>query len=107
MPSLRCRSFSSCVLASLAFFVTAAPSLWADERIDLEAINRIRDEGLRRSQIMETLRVFSDEIGPRLTASPQDEAARVWATEKFRQWGLSNVALEPFSFGEGWSFTRS
>ncbi len=107
MPSPRRRFLSLCVLANLAFLVTTLPPLHAEERVDLVTINRIRDEGLRRSQVMETLRVLSDEIGPRLTASPQDEAARDWASEKFREWGLSNVALEPFAFGEGWSFTRS
>jgi hypothetical protein len=86
--------------------VFSAGAARAAEDVELEIINRIRDEGLRRSQVMETLRVLTDEIGPRLSASPPDEAARAWAAQKFRDWGLVNVALEPFEFGEGWTFSR-
>jgi len=94
-------------IAAGLFVLSLAPrAAIAAENVDLDTVNRIRDEGLRRSQVMETLRVLTDEIGPRLSASPQDEAARAWAAGKFREWGLSNVALEPFDFGEGWSFSR-
>jgi len=35
-----------------------------------EDIDRIKDEGINRSQVMPTLSYLSDVIGPRLTASP-------------------------------------
>ncbi len=39
-------------------------------------IARIRDEGLNRSQLMETPGYLTDVIGPRLTGSPQLRRAR-------------------------------
>ncbi len=35
-----------------------------------DPIERIKDEGMNRSQVMQTLSYLSDVIGPRLTASP-------------------------------------
>ena len=35
-----------------------------------DVIARIRDEGMNRSQVMQTLSYLSDVIGPRLTGSP-------------------------------------
>ena len=36
-----------------------------------DPIERIKDEGMNRSQVMQTLSYLSDVIGPRLTASPR------------------------------------
>ncbi len=79
----------------------------AREPVDLDAMNRIRAEGLRRSQVMATLEDLVDRHGPRLTASPEGRAAAEWARAKLAAWGLSNAHLEPFDFGEGWSFSKS
>ena len=35
-----------------------------------DPIERIKDEGMNRSQVMQTLSYLTDVIGPRLTASP-------------------------------------
>jgi len=43
-----------------------------------DPIARIRDEGLNRSQVMQTLSYLSDVIGPRLTASPNMKRANEW-----------------------------
>src|SRR5215813_4093083 len=40
------------------------------EPVDLGVIARIRDEGLNRSQALETFTHFTEVIGPRLTATP-------------------------------------
>lgn len=78
----------------------------AGEPVDLDAVTRIREEGFRRSQVMETLRVLTDEIGPRLTGSPQMKEANEWTRDKLAEWGLENAALESYEFGRGWSFSR-
>ena len=70
-------------------------------------IEKIRDEGFNRSEVMETVRVLSDEIGSRLTASPGMRKASQWTKRKFESWGVENVYLEPFMFGRGWTMTRS
>lgn len=76
------------------------------EPIDAAAIQKIRDEGLNRSQIMETMFWLTDRHGPRLTGSPSFEAAGQWAMAQLRDWGVQNVRQERFAFGQGWSLVR-
>lgn len=85
----------------------AAPPAFAATPADLEALGRIRDEGFHRSQVMEIVGHLTDVIGPRLTGSPQMRAANDWTLGKLREWGLANPHLEPWEFGEGWSFSRA
>jgi carboxypeptidase Q len=70
---------------------------------DLDAVARIKEEGLQRSQVMDTLWYLTDVHGPRLTNSPGMRAAAAWAEGRLRDWGVSNVKEEPFRFGRGWS----
>ncbi len=92
----------------LSVAAAAAPLLAsAAEPVDLEVVTRIRDEGLNRSRVMETARVLTDEIGPRLTNSPGMREAVAWTQERLSEWGLANVHAEPFEFGRGWTFSRA
>ena len=50
------------------------------ESVDFDAIYKIKDEGLQRSQIMDTMIYLTDIHGPRLTGSPNLEAAADYAT---------------------------
>jgi hypothetical protein len=82
----------------------ALPVLAQTERVDLDAIGKIKDEGLQRSQVMEVMSYLTDVYGPRLTGSPNLKAAGDYATKKLTEWGLSNAKLEPWGpFGRGWS----
>ncbi len=64
---------------------------------------RIRDEGLNRSQVMETINYLTNVIGPRLTNSPGMKRANEWTRDKMTEWGLANARLEPWgAFGRGW-----
>ncbi|MFQ5747822.1 MAG: M20/M25/M40 family metallo-hydrolase, partial [Gemmatimonadota bacterium] len=79
----------------------------AVEPVDLNAIRIIKEEGLRRSQVMETMSWLTDVYGPRLTGSPELREAAEWAAGRLREWGLENVALEPWGeFGRGWTNER-
>ncbi len=91
---------AACLLSSTAVLAAPAPS-------DLETLGRIRDEGFRRSQVMEIVGHLTDSIGPRLTGSPQMKVANDWTLAKLEEWGLANPHLEPWEFGEGWSFSRA
>jgi carboxypeptidase Q len=74
------------------------------ERVDLDAIYKIKDEGLNRSQVMDLLSYLTDVYGARLTGSPQIKAAGEWTRKKLTEWELANVKLEPWGpFGRGWS----
>lgn len=73
------------------------------ERVDVTVVNRIRAEGLERSQLPELARYLTEVVGPRLTGSPGMQRANQWTAEKFREWALENVVVEPWGeFGRGW-----
>ncbi len=91
----------------LVVSILVVTAVWAEEPVDLDMVNKFRDEGFNRSEVMESLRVLADEIGPRLTASPGMRAASKWTVEQLQAWGMENVHLEGFAFGRGWSTTRS
>jgi carboxypeptidase Q len=89
----------------LVALVGAVP-LAAQERVDQEALSRIRAEGLERSQVLETAIRLSDVNGPRLAGSPGYLRAAEWAAQQMRDWGLS-ARLEPWGRrGEGWEIER-
>jgi len=70
---------------------------------DLDMANKIRHEGFHQSEVMRTLEHLTDEIGPRLTSSPQMVEASNWTLKQLTSWGLKNGHLHPFEFGRGWS----
>src|SRR5471030_2482300 len=76
------------------------------EKIDLDAIYRIKDEGLQRSKVMEIESYLTDVYGPRLTGSPNIKEAADWAQRTMKEWGLANVHLETWPFGRGWQNQR-
>jgi hypothetical protein len=74
------------------------------EKVDLDTINKIKGEGLKRSQVMELLSYMTDVHGPRLTGSPNMRAAQEWAKAKMAEFGLQNARLEAWGpFGRGWT----
>lgn len=100
------RSFAVIAVCS-ALATVAASTLGAATAADIDMLGRIRDEGFHRSQVMALVEHLTDSIGPRLTGSPQLKAADDWTQTKFSEWGLANAHLEPWEFGDGWSFTRA
>jgi carboxypeptidase Q len=72
------------------------------EKIDLDAIYRIKEEGLQRSKVMEIESYLTDVYGPRLTGSPNIREAGEWAQKTMKEWGLVNVRAETWPFGRGW-----
>jgi len=90
------------------FSQQAAPAAPAVTIIQSAApIDRIKDEGMNRSQVMKTLSYLTDVIGPRLTNSPNMKRANEWTRDEMTKWGLQNAHLEPWGpFGRGWSLKR-
>jgi carboxypeptidase Q len=94
------------VISAIAFLSLAIPIVaqMPQEKVDLDAIYRIKDEGLNRSQVMDSLSYLTDVYGGRLTGSPQIRAAADWTKKKLTQWELVNVSLETWGpFGRGWT----
>ena len=79
----------------------------AQEPVDLDMVNRIRDEGFNKSEVMDVLRYLTDNIGPRLTGTPAMLEANNWTKEKLTEWGLEDARLEGFEFGRGWTGDRA
>ncbi|MBC8137914.1 MAG: M20/M25/M40 family metallo-hydrolase [Fibrella sp.] len=72
-----------------------------------DPLARIRDEGINRSRVMETISYLSDVIGPRLTNSPGMKRANLWTASKLTEWGLANAHQEAWGpFGRGWSLQK-
>jgi hypothetical protein len=89
------------VLAALTVLPLGAQ--WsATERVDLDAIYRIKDEGLQRSKVMEIESYLTDVYGPRLTGSPNIREAAEWTEKTMKDWGLASVHRETWPFGRGW-----
>jgi carboxypeptidase Q len=76
------------------------------EKIDLDAVYRIKAEGLQHSKVMEIESYLTDVYGPRLTGSPNIKEAAEWAQKTMKEWGLTNVHLETWPFGRGWQNQR-
>lgn len=73
------------------------------ESIDRDALAKIRDAGLTRSQIDSLAGYLTDVIGPRLTGSDNMRRAQAWAVETLRGWGLDSARVEPWGMqGPGW-----
>jgi len=97
----------------LLIFIISPASLLAQQTPAAPApdpndpIQRIKDEGMNRSQVMQTLSYLSDVIGPRLTASPGMKRANEWTRDQMTKWGLQNAHLEAWGpFGRGWTLKR-
>ena len=77
--------------------------LLGQEKVDEATTAKMRSEELEHSQIMRTLHTLTDRYGPRVTGSPNHEAAAKWAVSQMTAWGLKNAHLEPWDFGHpGW-----
>jgi len=112
---LRRRFFGTLLISALVFPTAAlAQSAKANQTAPLsnekvytapdDVIAKIRDEGLNKSKIMETLSYLTDVIGPRLTNSPNMKRANEWTRDTMMKWGMQNAKLEPWGpFGRGWS----
>jgi len=73
---------------------------------DPATIDRIVDEGKNHSHVMAFLTELTQNIGPRLTGSPELDRAEQWGLSQFRRMGCTNVHLEkwgevPVGFDRG------
>lgn len=96
------KRITATLLFTLSFITLAAQ---APERVDAEAIAKIREQGLKQSKVMDHLFQMTDVHGPRLTGSPGFESAGDWAVETLKSWGLQNARKERWPYGTGWSLT--
>src|SRR5262245_1876142 len=105
MKIRRTTTLAAALLTVLVVFPLAADK---SEKVDLDAVYRIKEEGLtpQRSKVMEIESYLTDVYGPRLTGSPDSREAAEWAMKSMRDWGIANVHLETWHFGRGWQNHR-
>lgn len=94
---------------SIAFlFLFGTSWLFAQEKLNLDMISKIREEGTKNSKVMDIAFRLTDVNGPRLAGSPGYTKAANWAKSELAKWGLENAALEPWGeFGRGWELEKS
>ncbi len=94
------------ILLISLFFSNTLLSYGQDEKLDMATIQKIREEGLQHSQVMETAFYLTDVNGPRLQGPGFVKAAN-WAKSKLAGWGLQDSRLESWGeWGKGWEVER-
>jgi hypothetical protein len=95
-------------LFSLSFILITGLTLSAQTQnpLDTATINRIRGEAVVKSQAMEHHWWLSEVFGPRATGTPGYQQGADWVMKKFAEWGLKNIHVERFPFGQGWTIER-
>ncbi|HEX6181090.1 MAG TPA: M20/M25/M40 family metallo-hydrolase [Chitinophagaceae bacterium] len=90
-------------------FLSICISLYSqEEKLDAAMIEKIRNEGLKNSKVMDIAFYLTEVSGPRLQGSPGYIRASNWAKNKLAEWGLQNAMLEPWGdWGKGWELQRS
>jgi carboxypeptidase Q len=96
------RSFAIAIL-----LVLFAVQIGAQEKLDLQMVQRIRQQGLEKSMITDFLIYLCDVYGPRLPASPQYLKAGEWVVGKAKELGLENAQMESYgTFGRSWELQK-
>src|SRR5271157_3445140 len=100
--------FSSLLLAqSPQEAPQAAPQRTAEQRAAYrkameEADQKIADEVKAHSELIKNLEYLTTQIGPRLTGSPQMQAASNWTLKRFRDYGV-DAHLETAEIAHAWT----
>ena len=94
---------------SVLFFLSLVDFTFAQNGgASADAIDKIKQEEMQRSQVMDIAFHLTDVSGPRVTSSPGYFRAANWAKETLQKWGLKNAQLEPWGeFGRGWDLEKS
>jgi carboxypeptidase Q len=98
---MRARTFAVALLPLLVLIPVRA-----EERVDLDAIHKIKAEAFENSKVMDHLFYLTDVYGPRVTNSPGFFGAADWVVKQLEGWGI-NARLENWGpFGRGWTYSR-
>ncbi|MBI2729574.1 MAG: M20/M25/M40 family metallo-hydrolase [Sphingobacteriales bacterium] len=91
------------LLALIALSVSAQ-----QEKTDTTIINKIKNEAINNSKIMDIVFHLTDVSGPRLTNSPGWFRAANYSIEQLKKWGIDKAQLEEWgNFGKGWEVKKS
>jgi carboxypeptidase Q len=86
---------------------TAGTAL-AQDTPDPAMTQKIREEGLNHSNVMDIAFHLTDASGPRLSGSPGLKRAQDWAVSELKTWGMTNAKREAWGkFGKGWEVQKN
>jgi carboxypeptidase Q len=97
---------ASALAISALCTLAIAPRLHAQEPVDRAMIAKLRSESDSRSRVLESYRTLTDVIGPRLTGTPGFKRSVDWTRDRLTEWGMSNVKVESWPFGRGWTLEK-
>ena len=96
-------SLSVLPLGALTQVTSPQENAGGEVAVDWDVVAQIREEGLQRSQIANTLSYMADVLGARLTNSIAMDNAQHWAVEEMKRIGLTGTNREPFmEYGVSW-----
>src|SRR5580704_1082033 len=107
------RTFAFACAAALVFML-ARPSASApgqsatgsSAQLDdgtLKSLAAVAGAGMMETDTYENLRELSDDIGARVTGSPEAAKAIAWGVDKMKAAGLENVHAETWQLSRGWT----
>jgi carboxypeptidase Q len=108
------RKILALVCAAAFPFVIAWPAASAPDQSGIESsvstddgtlksLGAVAGAGMIETDTYETLRELSDDIGARVTGSPEAARAIAWGVEKMKSAGLENVHPESWKLSRGWT----
>jgi carboxypeptidase Q len=93
---------------TLCLLLMAGTVASVSAQTDQQMLDRIREEGMNKSQVMATALQFTDVAGPRLANSPGLKRAQDWAVNELKTWGMVNAKREAWGkFGKGWEIQKN
>jgi hypothetical protein len=102
LTAVLCLAAGVAMCASGPSAAPAAPPSPAEDGT-MPALTAIAGEGMMNTHAYDDLEDLSDNIGGRLTGSPQAAEAIAWGLARMRALGLSNVHQEKWELPHGWS----
>ena len=96
------------ILFSVLILVFSIPMIsFSQEVVDASVMQKIREEGLTRSKVMDIAFNLTDKNGSRLTNSEGYMRAANYAKETLGGWGMANAVIDPWGeFGKGWDLQK-
>ncbi|HYX70297.1 MAG TPA: hypothetical protein VE825_14260, partial [Terriglobales bacterium] len=95
-------TLSAVGMAVLGLGATAAAPPSPSDDGTLPALTAIAGQGMMNDHAYQALEELSDQIGGRVTGSPQAQQAIEWGVGKMRAMGLENVHVEKWQMSRGW-----
>ena len=96
------------LLYTCLLVAATAGSTLAQDTPDPAMVQKIREEGLNHSKVMDIAFHLTDASGPRLSGSPGLKHAQDWAVSELKTWGMANAKREAWGkFGKGWEVQKN